>query len=284
MPADRETRHQHLHFAASPFDCSAARAVNGQAVILRLEPHGSYEVLLQRRSESMPVMPGHLAAIGGRRDHTDTDSRFTAMREVEEETGLLFQSLRWEVEPVKFAEGAKVDWYVMLVQSPLFAERANSRWEVADARHVLPLLPASATLAECFGHLWLPVWDLAHIDELQQPLMGGLVNRVWEAVTHLQWVLSELGGGCAEVCDAGAVGTGGSDTIWISAETGSGDASVGCRGVGREQHEQSLVPQAPRCTDPHAGATGGDVIWISDESSSGSIGIEASEPPQNLHP
>ncbi|CAE8640610.1 unnamed protein product [Polarella glacialis] len=130
-------------------------------------------------------MPGHLATVGGMRDKSDLDSRHTTLREVGEETGLLQGIV---IQPAKFAEGAKCDWYVMLVQQPLFKQHAESRFECGDIRQALPWLPATATVADCFGHAWVPVGDLQQIDEQQQPLMGGLLNRVWQAVKHLQYL------------------------------------------------------------------------------------------------
>mmetsp|Transcript_26997 Transcript_26997/g.78366 ORF Transcript_26997/g.78366 Transcript_26997/m.78366 type:complete len:201 (-) Transcript_26997:167-769(-) len=64
------------------------RRKNAQVVILSSDPGGGggggsdkLVVLLQLRSYSMPVMPGHLATVGGMRDYSDADSRVTAIRE-----------------------------------------------------------------------------------------------------------------------------------------------------------------------------------------------------------
>eukprot|EP00933_Yihiella_yeosuensis_P084612 TRINITY_DN99191_c0_g1_i1.p1 TRINITY_DN99191_c0_g1~~TRINITY_DN99191_c0_g1_i1.p1 ORF type:complete len:217 (+),score=35.75 TRINITY_DN99191_c0_g1_i1:69-653(+) len=166
-------------------DVAAPRAVNGQAVILRESPvkAGSLEVLLQRRSERMPVMPGYLATVGGMRDRSDPDSRHTTIREVAEETGLECGVL---LPPVKFAEGAKCDWFVLKLCEPIsFSKKAADSWECSDMTKSLPYLPPSSELASCFGHAWVPTDELCTIEEIRQPLMGGLVSRVQAAVRHL---------------------------------------------------------------------------------------------------
>merc|ERR1712232_329078 len=143
---------------------------------------GQTEVLLQKRSDRMPVMPGHLATIGGMRDQSDENCRVTTLREVEEETGLMSGIL---IRPSKFAEGAKCDWYVMRVSAPRFAKRASSIDECGDMAKALPWMPATASLAECRGHAWVPMKDLHLIDVHQQPIMRGLLKRVNQGVRHL---------------------------------------------------------------------------------------------------
>jgi len=181
----------------APRDCSEPRQVNGQAVMLRRGHDGQLEVLLQRRADSMQVMPGYLGTVGGMRDWTDSDSRHTTIREVREETGLLLEGIT--LGPVKFAQGAKCDWYVMMLEHPQFEQQATSRDECGDIEKALPWLPETATPAECFGHAWIPVADIGQINE-RQPLMGGLVNRVREAVQHLQTFDAQ----CAPNKDVGA--------------------------------------------------------------------------------
>ena len=190
------------HPAAAAMDCSPPRQVNGQAVILRSGRDGRLEVLLQRRSDEMPVMPGFLGSVGGMRDRTDPDSRHTALREVHEETGLVSPAA---VGPAKFAQGARCDWYVMLLESPQFVPRAPSHWELGDIERAMPFLPASAARAECYGHAWVPVDCLVEIDGRRQPLMTGLLHRVGQAVQHLRAVQ----GGCAgPVMGAGGAAAG----------------------------------------------------------------------------
>lgn len=128
-----------------------------------------YDVLVQLRSLSMKAMPGHLAALGGQRDRTDTDSRHTALREVKEECGLMSKCAKG---PIKFAEGARCDWYVMLLKKPTFESKAKSRHECGDIKSVIPLLPSSMQPAECYGHAWIPTSDIQNIDP-KLPLMGG---------------------------------------------------------------------------------------------------------------
>eukprot|EP00438_Fugacium_kawagutii_P015831 Skav230423 [mRNA] locus=scaffold1601:18014:18568:- [translate_table: standard] len=130
---------------------------------------------------SMKAMPGHLASLGGCRDRTDRDSRETALREVKEECGL---GKCVSNGPWKFAEGEKCDWFVMVLRKPTFEAKAKSRSECGDIKSVVSLLPSSMQVAECYGHAWVPTSDLAKIDP-KLPLMGGLVNRVNQAVKHL---------------------------------------------------------------------------------------------------
>jgi len=161
-------------------DSSPPRQVNAQAVLLVLGKDTGLRVLVQLRSKHMPVMPGYLGTIGGCRGRTDLDSRQTALREVTEETGL---SAGLMFPPVKFAEGAKVDWFAMQLGHPEFRGKQDSH-EVDDIQLVLGRLPASATKAECFGHAWVPVCDLDQIDPTM-PLMGGMLRKINHAVDHL---------------------------------------------------------------------------------------------------
>lgn len=150
-----------------------------------LGPQGArLEVLLQRRAEGTQYMPGYIGSVGGMRDRTDNDSRETVAREVNEECGLEAGVV---IPPIKFAEGGNCDWYVMKVQNPTFARRAETMYECSDIRKALPYMPQSVQLAECFGHCWLPVDEIGNIHE-QQPLMGGLVNRVRWGARHLEVV------------------------------------------------------------------------------------------------
>jgi 8-oxo-dGTP pyrophosphatase MutT (NUDIX family) len=60
----------------------------------------------------MLKMPYSLAAIGGRGKEEETDSRITALREIQEETGA---RLPENTRLTKFAMGKKCDWYYMLI-------------------------------------------------------------------------------------------------------------------------------------------------------------------------
>ncbi|CAE7391132.1 unnamed protein product [Symbiodinium sp. CCMP2456] len=172
-----------MEAAASVQDCSPPRKVNGQAIVLRESETEGYEVLLQLRSKAMKAMPGYLGALGGCRDLTDKDSRETAKREVQEECGLQQSSIL--MEPTKFAEGAKCDWFVMLVRRDAKFQKAKSRAECGDMTTILALLPPSAQKADCYGHAWVPTEHLSQIDQ-KQPLMGGLVDRIRSAVLKLK--------------------------------------------------------------------------------------------------
>eukprot|EP00434_Breviolum_minutum_P009241 symbB.v1.2.008144.t1/scaffold509.1/size193965/14 len=179
---------------------STARQKNAQVLIMRNDT-GNFHVLLQLRHWAMPVMPGHLAAVGGMRDRTDIDSSFTAVREVFEETGLLDvghlpaagANLRAKARErgslipqtfCKFGEGAQVDWWLLLLSGPgTFETAEDGRKECADISTLLPSLPG-AQLAPCFGHAWLPANRINEIPEFVQ-LMGGLQRRVREALDVL---------------------------------------------------------------------------------------------------
>jgi len=175
-------------------------------VIILREDSEQLCVLLQLRSYDMPVMPGHLAAVGGMRDPEDPDSSVTALREVYEESGLLdighlkgaskllhdsavSSSARAPRAFLKFGEGANVDWWVLLLNGPGTFDRARDACECADIAPLLSKLPG-AELAPCFGHAWVPMFRIQHMDT-SIPLMGGLLRRVSEAVAALE---QQLGG------------------------------------------------------------------------------------------
>lgn len=177
------------------------RQKNAQVIVMRKGDQGGIEVLLQLRSYSMPVMPGYLAAIGGMRDRTDVHSGQTAIREVAEEAGLLDVG-HLDCAPralneraiasgascprafFKFAEGAQVDWWALLLDGSGTFESARDKWECADIRPLLPKLPG-ATSAPCFGHAWMLAADAQCIDS-SVPLMGGLVRRITDAALALR--------------------------------------------------------------------------------------------------
>merc|ERR1711974_69427 len=122
-----------------------------------------------------------MGAVGGMRDRSDADSRETACREVAEETGL---TTGIALQPSKFGEGANVDWYVMRLENPVFADKAADEWECGDIDDAMPFLPPTSVHAACYGHAWVPVADL-HMIHKSQKLMGGLIQRIREAVHHI---------------------------------------------------------------------------------------------------
>lgn len=86
--------------------------------------------------------------------------------------------------PLRFGEGAQVDWWLLLLSGPGTFETAEDGWkECADISTLLPSLPG-AQLAPCFGHAWLPANRINEIPESVQ-LMGGLQRRVREALDVL---------------------------------------------------------------------------------------------------
>lgn len=60
-------------------------------------------------------MAYYLAPIGGKRDETDQDSRYTAIREVYEESGMR-KDIPFRL--IKFDKGRLVDWYVLDLADP----------------------------------------------------------------------------------------------------------------------------------------------------------------------
>ncbi|CAK9101805.1 unnamed protein product [Durusdinium trenchii] len=187
-------------FCRYGYDCLRADCwFEHPEVLIMRNDTGSFRVLLQLRSWDMPVMPGHLGAVGGMRDARDLDSSVTAVREVFEETGLLdvghLPSAPWRLRAearkgsvipqcfFKFGEGAHVDWWVLLLSGPGTFVAAKDSAECADISRMLPHLP-SAKLAPCFGHAWM---EAARVPELPKSveLMGGLQRRVGEAVEAL---------------------------------------------------------------------------------------------------
>jgi len=196
-------------------DISPPRQANAQVVMLELSDEEGLRVLVQLRSMRMPCMPGHLGAIGGCRDRTDPDSRYTAVREVVEETGL---SAGIMYPPVKFAEGAKADWFAMQLQSPKFKGKQDL-YEVDDIHKVLPKLPPSTRpVAECFGHAWVRTCELDSIDPAM-PLMGGMLWRIQQAVAHLGLHSAPPGAGLGPGAAAAAGGAAG-EVIEISSDSG----------------------------------------------------------------
>lgn len=186
----------------------APRQKNAQVVILSLDSDEPF-VLLQLRSYDMPVMPGHLATVGGMRDAGDRDSAATAVREVFEETGLLDVGLLEQasgslrsravkagaVSPqafFKFAEGANVDWWALLLDGPGSFGPALDTCECADITAVLPELPG-AEPAPCFGHAWVPAARTREFGAAV-PLMGGLVRRIDEALAAVEAFRAEGAG------------------------------------------------------------------------------------------
>ena len=88
---------QQLRFTAFIFDKDIPRKVNGQAVILRHLPSGSFKILLHKRSINILHMPNCLTTVSGMNNKTDPDSSFTIMRGFKEETVLPLQSVYFAV-------------------------------------------------------------------------------------------------------------------------------------------------------------------------------------------
>ena len=190
------------------------RKVNAQVVVLRQDLGGNYWVLLQKRSENM-FMPGYLGTIGGKRDDSDISSIDTALREVEEESGLLCNNDWWKENinlfgPKKFSEGKNVDWFIIklpnIVTNDLevnwFSQSAKYSYECADINSwISHLRPYDTELPdlwfEPFGHAWTMVRHLDDIEKLWKTiiskdksgkvkLMGGMCNKIKKALSFLR--------------------------------------------------------------------------------------------------
>lgn len=96
----------------APGSSPPRRNTNGFVVVFRQQQkNDDVHVLIQLRSESMPVMPGHFGVPGGMHDASDRDSLDAAVRETLEEAGL-------DLAPAtltKFASGGKCDWFCAVV-------------------------------------------------------------------------------------------------------------------------------------------------------------------------
>mmetsp|Transcript_22895 Transcript_22895/g.64020 ORF Transcript_22895/g.64020 Transcript_22895/m.64020 type:complete len:102 (+) Transcript_22895:260-565(+) len=78
----------------------------------------------------------------------------------------------------------------MLLHEAHFAP-AKTELECGDIAYALPLLPKGTIPADCFGHAWVPVDRLHQIDESRQPMMGGMLQKIGQGVTHLRRILKE---------------------------------------------------------------------------------------------
>lgn len=180
---------------------------NAQVIIMRENRTlKKLYVLMQQRSYEKEVMPGFLAAVGGRLEVSDPNSAVTAVREVAEETGLLDLwpfggAPRWllrdlvgsQIEMptppqsfVKFDEGPNVDWWVMLLHGSGTFSMARDASHCEDIAPILDLIPG-AVAAPCFGHFWMPVDHIFDIPD-SIPKMRGLQYRIRDAVRALQKV------------------------------------------------------------------------------------------------
>jgi Ca2+-binding EF-hand superfamily protein/8-oxo-dGTP pyrophosphatase MutT (NUDIX family) len=206
-------RGYHPKYLFEPKKLGPARRKHAQVIILRERPTEAnhYDVLLQRRSLDKEFAPGQLAGVGGKRDRTDQDSLSTAMREIYEETGLLdilshpdapstmFRSLVNSTLTIpnpprlflKFQEGKRVDWFVLLLDgSGSFGTAADASGN-ADFGPMLDKIPF-AVLAPCFGHAWVPIERLHEIP-MSTKMFGGLRSRVSDAWVAMQHNMKESG-------------------------------------------------------------------------------------------
>jgi len=172
------------------------RKVNAQVVVMRRDIEGKLWVLLQRRGLSSAICPGRLAAVGGRRELSDSNSQSTAIREVFEETGLLDLGFSRGAPPellraakdaeakkplafFPFQQGGVVDWFLLLLDGDGTFVPAPHKQSNAD---IGPLMAAisGAVPSPAFGHAWVPVHEAVLIGD--EDCYGGLAHRVQEAV------------------------------------------------------------------------------------------------------
>ena len=118
-------------------------------------------------------MPGFIGAIGGQKEKCDLNSRDTALREVEEETGLLCNDKFWKnnyklLGPKKFTEGKNVDWFYITIPSSFsndselnwFTKYIKSKNECSNTSHITNLFRPYNTEIPIlwhvpFGHCWV---------------------------------------------------------------------------------------------------------------------------------
>lgn len=127
---------------ASPIDPVREEGVSGQvlrpaAVLVPVVPRGAeLTVLLTKRTDHLHHHPGQISFPGGRVEHTDVSPVMTALRETEEEIGLLPDRVELLGELPEYCTGTgfRVTPVVGLVHPPF--ELTLDAFEVAEAFEV----------------------------------------------------------------------------------------------------------------------------------------------------
>jgi 8-oxo-dGTP pyrophosphatase MutT (NUDIX family) len=146
----------------------------------------------------MEVMPGFVAAVGGRFDETDIDSKYTAYREVIEETGINNMDIN-KLE--KFTQSDTCDWYVYIIDFPNTysfskAQHEHEVMDIKDHKSILRPLFSPKTKdkklwEEPFGHLWIRYDNIKQTiknwkKERDNGCMYGLEKRINNAIEFLE--------------------------------------------------------------------------------------------------
>ena len=143
---------------------ATARTKDAQVIILKKSKDG-YSFLAQRRSTNMYYKPGCMSAVGGAKDPTDATSRDTAVRELQEETGLCTPNLIDRL--VNFHDDLRTDWYALVIDDndvwethAASADECDSvddwiKWLNPDLEHYTSFVP--------FGHAWVSLSRLQHL-------------------------------------------------------------------------------------------------------------------------
>ena len=187
-----------LNFIPKPIssDIYTPRKTNAQIIIFSEDYNKKLWVLLQLRSPKMDVMPSYIAAVGGRYDEIDLDSRYTAIRESKEETGIIDLNVE-NIE--KFNQSKTCDWYVTKKTYPSTwdFEKASDQHEVWNVQPYLDILRPygppkdmnDKQWIEPFGHLWIQIDHVNKCIKKWQNLYGsmyGLNNRIFQAKKFMQ--------------------------------------------------------------------------------------------------
>lgn len=167
------------------------KSKNGFVIIFKKSPRTKeWYALIQYRSQEMTKMASFLGSPGGMYEGDETSLQ-AAVREVEEETGMIFRPK----DLIKFSEGKHCDWFTVIKTDRPKNHRygtASSLNEIQDTNVLIKqhqnwnCLPAVT-----FGHFWMPI---NNIDKLYEHcnfkgdsmVMGGLVRKVKDAAQLLK--------------------------------------------------------------------------------------------------
>jgi len=163
------------------------------AVLVPISRDEQAQLLLTRRADHLPTHGGEVAFPGGRREPADADLVQTALRETEEEIGLLRAQVEivGQLSPLVSLHGIRVTPIVgLLPEEPRFAPSAA---EIADVFQV-PLeffctQPRQSTVRIYYqGKPWyVPSWRYQgfHIWGLTAVMIVELVNRLYDTKIDL---------------------------------------------------------------------------------------------------
>jgi len=178
------------------------------SVVVFREVDDQLQVLVRMQSSHADKRRG-LSILGGKRQENDANSRVTALREVAESTGLadiigldgspesLLRSVQLSnisLPPspksfFMFDKGELRDWWVLKLGGPgVFVKgQDNDLKGLEDINPMLSSLPEGAEIADCFGHVWIPVKSLKTMSD-SIPKIGGCAFdlKVFKAAVALR--------------------------------------------------------------------------------------------------